>query len=161
MKTEALERLLVSTLRTQLAAHKIACGQTSEWIYVDYPRTDAKMPRISITLTSSAQRPAGIGANVVTSGTFGIMEDTSFDIDIWIHRTNKTTGITPQRGGTSLRDWLGDEIVAVLLKQRATLKTSDEILDIIIIGQSPQSYDEETELFQKTISISVTHVRKY
>jgi len=162
MNTEDLERLLVTTLRNKLSSEKTAVSQTSEWIYVDFPRLDAKMPRISVTLASSPSRPAGIGANVDSgSGTFGIFEETTFDIDIWVHRTNKTTGISPKRAGTSLRDWLGDRIVDVLMKERDNLKSSDGILDIEKIGETPFPFDEEKEIFRKTITFRITYIRTY
>lgn len=162
MTIEDLERALVGTLRLELATAKTYCGQTSEWIYVDYPRLDAKMPRISLTLTSSPQRAFGIGADVEAgSGTLGVLEETVFDIDIWVHRTNKTTGLSPQRGGTSLRDWLSDQVVTVLLKKRADLKTAKGILDIEKIGETPYPFDEDTELFRKTLTFRVTHIRTY
>lgn len=165
MKIEALERLLVSTLRTELATVKTQVGQTKEWIYVDFPRPDAKMPRISLTLSSSPQRPAGIGAEVGASGgTLGVYEETTFDIDIWVHRINKTTGITPKRAGTALRDYLGDQVVDVLLKKRAYLSgtiSSNEIIDVEKIGEIPYPFDEETELFRKTITFTVTHLRTF
>jgi len=162
MKIEDLERILIQTLRTELAALKTEVGQTTEWIYVDYPRLDAKMPRISLTLTSSIQRPAGIGANVgATGGTLGVYEESIFDIDVWVHRTNKVITSTPKRAGTSLRDYIADEIITLLLQQRSALNSSDEIIDIEKIGEIPIPYDEEKEIFRKTITIRVTHKRLY
>jgi len=163
MRIEDLERILIQVLRSGLAQVKTAVGQTGEWIYVDYPRMDCKMPRISLTLTSSIQSPLGIGAEVdATGGTLGVLEETVFDIDIWIHRTNKTTGLTPVRAGTSLRDFIADEIVSLFLSSRATFNAqSDEIIDVEKIGEMPIPYDEEKEIFRKTITIRVTHKRLY
>lgn len=162
MKIEALERLIVSTLRTELTSAKTNVGQTAEWIYIDHPRVDAKMPRISLTLTSSVHRPAGIGAEIGGSGgTLGIWEETTFEVEIWVHRTNKTTGLSPQRGGTALRDWLGDQIVDVFLTKRSTWASTYNIVDVEKIGEVPIPYDEETELFRKTITVRVTHLREY
>lgn len=159
MKIEALERALVKLLRTELQTLKSHIGQTGEWIYVDYPRLDAKMPRISLTLTSSTERPAAIGAQV--GNTLGVYEETLFDIDIWIHRKNKTTGLSPTRGGTALRDFLADEIVDVCLKKRESLAADYGILDIEKTGEFVHPFDESTELFRKTITIRVTHMREY
>jgi len=161
MKIEALERALVSLLRTELTSEKTQVGQTKEWIYVDYPRLDATMPRISLTLTGSVQTPLGIGAEMGVSNTLGVRETTTFDIDVFVHRTNRTTGISPTRAGTSLRDYLGDQIIDVLLKKRGYLTSTYGIEDIVILAQIPQPYDEETELFRKIITIQVTHIREY
>lgn len=159
MKIEDLERTLIGVLRTGTSG-TIApyIGQTGEFIYVDYPRLDATMPRISLTLASSAQSPAGIGANVALSSTLGVWEATSFDIDIWVHRSNKTS--SPVKGGTSLRDYLGDTIVDILLGAKNTLR-SYGIVDIEKTGETVSPYDEDNELFRKTITILVTHLRTY
>lgn len=160
MKIEILERLIITSLRTGLATVRTSVGAPEKWIYVDYPRLDATMPRISVTLTSSIETPAAVGAEM--GGTLGVYEETSFDIDIWVHRTNKTTGLTPARGGTALRDYLADEVVDIILALRATLaSTYPEIIDIQKVGESPHPYDEETELFRKTLTITVTHLRTY
>ncbi len=161
MKIEALERALITFLRTELATVKSQVGQTSEWIYVDYPRVDAKMPRISLTLTASGETPAGIGAEIAGGTLRGVYETTTFDLDIWVHRKNKTTGISPTRGGTSLRDYIGDQLVDLLLGKRGSLASSYEIIDIEKIGESVAPYDEDTELFRKTLTIQVTHVREF
>lgn len=162
MKIEALERLIVSTLRTELTTVKSQVGQTSEWIYVDYPRLDAKMPRISVTLMGSDQTPAAIGANIESGGgTLGVWEASVFEIGIWVHRTNKTTGLTPKRGGTSLRDYLGDQVVDVFLKKKSEWAKNYDIIDIEKIGETPIPYDEDTELFRKTITFRITHLREY
>lgn len=162
MKIEDLERLLVSTLRKELATVKAEVGQTKEWIYIDFPRPDAMMPRISITLTGSVQRPAGIGAEVEkTGGTLGVWEESDFDIDIWVHRTNKTTGISQKRGGTALRDYLADHVVDVFLKKKASLCNTYDIIDIEKTGEIPLPFDEDTELFRKTLRFRITHLRVY
>jgi len=161
MKIEALERLIINALRTQLASAKTAVSQTAEWIYVDHPRVDAKMPRISLTLTSSVHSPAGIGAEIGSGGTLGVWENTTFEVEIWVHRKNKTTGLSPQRGGTGLRDWLGDQVVGVFLAQRSVWAAAYNIVDVEKIGEVPIPYDEDTELFRKIITIRITHLREY
>lgn len=160
MKIEDLERVLVGTLRLELASIASYIGQEGEFIYVDYPRLDARMPRISLSLTSSVETPIGIGAEIESSSNLGVLETTIFDIDIWVHRENKTTS-TPVRGGTSLRDYLGDEVVSILLQKRGDFQRIHGILDIEKTGESIQPYDEDNELFRKTITITVTHVRQY
>lgn len=163
MKIEALERLLISTLRTQLATIRTQVQAPTKWIFIDYPRLDATMPRISLTQTGSPQRPAAIGGYMGHSGgTMAVYEETDFDIDIWVHRKNKTTGLTPKRGGTSLREYLADQVIDVILKQRASLVQSNEdIIDIEKTGENPHPYDEDHEIFQKTVRIRVTHLRTY
>lgn len=161
MKIENLQRTLVNLLRTRMTGLKTNLGQTGEWIYIDYPRLNAKMPRISLTLTGSAETPSGIGAEIGSGGTLGVNEETLFDIDIWVHRTNKTTGLSPNRGGTSLRDFLGDEVVTIFLEERGNLAKDYGILDIEKIGEYVHPYDEENELFRKTLTFRVTHIREF
>lgn len=159
MKIETLERTLVSLLRTELLTLKGQIGQTSEFIYVDYPRLDAKMPRISLTLSSSRESAAGIGAEINQPSTLGVMEETFFDIDIWVHRINKMTSPV-KRGGTALRDYMGDEVVTVLLEKRKDL-SNQGIFDVEKVGEIVYPYDEDTELFRKTLTFRVTHTREY
>lgn len=162
MKIEALERLIVDTLRTELSNVKSQVGQTKEWIYVDWPRTDAKMPRISVTLVDSVQTPAGIGGETeLSSGTLGIWEETTVEIGIWVHRTNKTTGVTPKRAGTSLRDYLGDQVVDVFLRKKRDWARDYGIIDVEKISETPYPYDEDLELFRKTITFRITHLREF
>ena len=162
MLIEALEGTLVSTLREELKDLSSKLGHTGHWIYVDFPRLDAKMPRISLSLTGSRETPAGIGAEINDpAGNLGVLEETSFDIDIWVHRTNKSTGLSPERGGTALRDYLGDRVTSILLGKRLTLRESVGILDIEKIGEIVHPFDEDMELLRKTISIRVTHIRTY
>ena len=163
MNTEDLERLLVSTLRTQLATVGTAVQAPSTWIYVDYPRLDATMPRLSVTLTNSPSSSAAIGDEFnVGGGTLTLEEHASFDIDVWVHKTNKTTGLTPVRGGTSLRDYLADQVVTVILKQRAVLvQANSDLIDIEKTDEYPYLYDEDREIFRKTISIRVTYLRHF
>lgn len=161
MKIEALETLIVATLRTELTALESAVGQTAEWIYVDFPRKDAKMPRISVTLTSSPETPAAIGGSVgETGGTLGIWEVTTIDVDIWVHRTNKVTG-PPKRAGTRLRDYIADEIVDVFLQKRGEWCRDYDISDVEKLNEYPHAFDPDTELFRKTISFRITHLRVY
>jgi len=163
MKIEALERVLVTLFREELSSIRTAIGAPAVWIYIDYPRIDASMPRISITQTSSPQRPAAVGGYMGhTGGTMAVYEETDFDIDIWVHRKNKTTGLSPRRGGTALRDYLADKVVDIVLSKRASLSQSNEdIIDVEKTGEMPHPYDEEHEVFQKTVRIRVTHLRIY
>lgn len=158
MKIEQLQRELINLLRDNISN---PCGYTGHWIFVGYPRTDAKMPRISLTLTSSPQRPVAIGAEINVSNTLGVMEETTFDIDIWVHRTNKTTGISPKRGGNALVAYLADQVVDVILEKRNFMRTTYDLLDMEKVGEVIHPYDEENELFRKTINLRVIHLRSY
>jgi len=154
MNIEDLNRTLVQLLRNEIPHPG---GLTVEWIYVDYPRLDATFPRISLTLKTSVLDPHAVGTELYKGEKKALLETTTYDIDIWVKRKNKTKGITPTRRGTALRDYLGDQVVDVLLRKRKALKDTFSIYDVEIKGEATYPYDEETEMFRKTITIDVTH----
>jgi len=162
MKIEELNRFITDYLRRNVTI--VGDLRTAPWIYMDYPRYDATFPRISVTHTSAPTEPIGIGHE-------GLYFNISYDIDIWIKKGNFYTIDGKKYTGSSLRDYLTDLVVRKLILNnppiygydgstiaatpRQYFKTQG-IYDIKIDGMSSVPYDDEYEIFRKTISITLT-----
>lgn len=127
---------------------------TGNWIYVDYPRTDATFPRISVTHTGGGLKDAYIGD--WDGSTFVMKSSLTFDIDVWVGLTNRATYATVIYTGTSLRDYLTNKVVNALQENREYLRSSYNFQDVEITNIITQPLDEENNIHQKTISITIT-----
>jgi len=161
MKIEALNRAVVDLLRDNIDN---PTSNTAHWVYMDYPRSDATFPRISVTLVSSAINPAWLGNHMLNDAgeaTQGMWVLTTYDIDIWVERTNRTTGIDPIRGGTALRDYIVDLVETLILEKKETMRTEHNVVDMEIIDRRTLPYDETTQLFRATLVVRITHDRTF
>jgi len=163
MKIEELNRFIVDYLRRNITIE--GYGETGKpWIYMDYPRYDATFPRISVTQTSSPTEPIGIGHE-------GLYFNVSYDIDVWIKKGNIFTISSKKYTGSSLRDYLTDIVVRKLILSEGTLLNisggtltvgprvyfkSQGIYDIKVDNVSSVPYDDEYEIFRKTIGVTLT-----
>ena len=163
MNLEDLNRFLVDYLRRNIYLPDNT--QPLNWIFMDYPRFDATFPRISITQTASPTEPIGIGNE-------GLYFNVSYDIDIWVKKGNFAVGAGAKKyTGSSYRDYLVDKIVKKLIIQSPPIYGSDGstiqatprqyfktmgIYDIKIDSTMSVPYDDEFELFRKTIGITLT-----
>lgn len=227
MKIEELNRIMVNLLRDNIP-HPDLSGN-KKWIYMDYPRSDATFPRVSLTQISHSQREAGVG-ELGPQGK-GEWQETSYDIDVWVKKGNHylmrdiisnltkdalkdqkecevvsasefkvkdkieisdalnyeqnkivsiignvftvetnlvydyTLGenglvtLLRNRAGTSLRDYLGDQVVQLIMNARKWLKDNKEILDIRITGSTTLPYMDVNELFRRTVTIRIVYYR--
>jgi len=161
MEIENLNRALVDLLRNNVSN---PTASTVHWVYIDYPRTDATFPRISVTLISSAINPAWIGNQMLTDtgeATLGMWVLSTYDIDVWVGRTNRSTGISPTRGGTALRDYITDLIETMILEKKENMRSEHNIVDMEIIDRRTLPYDESTQLFRATLVVRITHDRTF
>lgn len=130
---------------------------SGNWIYSDYPRTDATFPRISVTQTSGILEQIGIGEKV-SEAYFGKLANMDYDIDIWVKVNDKTTYFGNVYVGTKLRDLYTDLIIDTLNKNKTSFKTNYEVLDIEILSVVSSPLDEETQLHRKTITVRLSFV---
>ena len=161
MKIEDLNRAVVDLLRDNISN---PTSNTAHWVYMDFPRSDATFPRISVTLSSSAINPAWIGNHMLNDAgeaTLGMWVITTYDIDVWIERTNKSTGLDPVRGGTALRDYITDLVETIILEKKETMRTVHNVVDMEIIDRRTLPYDESTQLFRATLVVRITHDRTF
>lgn len=153
MKLVDLTGCLVDHLRGTIPSPHAS----GNWIYSDYPRTDATFPRISVTQTSGILEQIGIGEKV-SEAYFGKLANMDYDIDIWVKVNDKTTYFGNVYVGTKLRDLYTDLIIDTLNKNKTSFKTNYEVLDIEILSVVSSPLDEETQLHRKTITVRLSFV---
>lgn len=155
MDLENLNSTLTVLMRT--ISNPMTNSTLPVWCYMDYPREDVSVPRISITQTSGAVSQLGIGD--ATENTLGVMMETTYDLDVWVKQGTKSLA---NMGGTQLRDHIGDLVIQKILDNRSTICTStNEIIDIQITGIVTQPFVDEFEWHRKTISIRITHLQSH
>jgi len=166
MNIETLNRNLVDFLRRNIYLPDQT--QPLNWIFMDYPRYDATFPRISVTMTGAPTEPIGIGNE-------GLYFNVYYDIDIWIKKGNMATNTQGKKyTGSSYRDYLADEVIKRLIlsspiigidgstvqaTSRSYWKTL-EVYDIKINSMVTVPYDDEYEIFRKTLGIALTIARE-
>ena len=157
MKIEELNRILTAFLREKVI-HPDKVTPGNKWIYMDYPRIDATFPRISVSQSSHSTRVAGIGE--LGFATKGEWQETSYDIDIWVKRGNVFEIVPPdKKAGSALRDYLGDEVIQVLMDWKKWLHDTKEIFDLKIVSTITIPYMDVNEIFRRTVTITITYYR--
>jgi len=128
---------------------------SGNWIYSDYPRTDATFPRISVTQLSGSLDQIGIGEKT-EQATHGKLATIDYDIDVWVKVNDKTTYQSNTYVGTKLRDLYADLVIDTLSKNKDTFKTTYGILDIEILSISTQPLEDDTQLHRKTVTVRLS-----
>jgi len=125
---------IVTTLRNNISD---PANRGSPFIYPDFPRVDATMPRISITAVGGDISGAGLNHE------FGIF-NLRLQIDVWCSIHGSYTISNIKYGNTKLRDYLAGMVTKVLWKNRSNLGTYN-ILDVapIIPFRSLDSGEED------------------
>lgn len=115
----------------------------TNWIYPDFPRVDAKMPRISVSLIS--QREAKFyGINGATKLLYPVI----IEVSVWV-RTKETFLIgTETYGGGKLVDYLCDEIINVLENNAFNI---DNVEVVKCTGCSSIIYDDSVKLLRRAL----------
>jgi len=149
MKLEELTSTLVEFLRTKLSD---PLGKSRTWIYPGYPRVDSTMPRISLINTGGTPTEIGIGDE-------GQLYDYTYDIDIWVKKGVTVTVGTEKYSGAKLREKISDDVMTAFLNNRKEL-FGKNILDVKITGPVSFPYDEENQIYRKTMSLIVTVERR-
>ena len=164
MNLSELNNDIIAFLRTYITHPDPAHEATENWIYMDYPRLDIKnFPRISVTQTGGSGSQVGIGEQA-TSEEQGQYLTFGYDIDIWVKKGNVFSFGTPaiKLGGSALRDYLADLVVAEIFEYKQSIwKDTKGVIDITLDGISTSPFDEDFELFRKTLSFTFTVYRSY
>lgn len=150
MKLSDYSSLIVNYLRSQIPNPH----PSGEFIYVDYPRSDATFPRISVTQTGGSVEPVGIGEIGTQPKTYRFV--VNYDIDIWAKVNDRTIidGITYV--GTKLRDKYADLVINALLKAKDMWFSNNKVIDVEITGIASAPLDEDLMLHRKTITVRLT-----
>ena len=138
-------------------------SSTVAWIYLDYPRDDASFPRISVTETSGALIPIGLGERIETtsgSNTLGMLFITEYDVDVWVGLEDRATFNSIVYTGTKLRDYLAEQVIQVLVEGKKDLRQDSNIIDVEIENIISLPLDTELNLHRKTVTIKVTTIWK-
>jgi len=150
MELSAYSSLLVSYLRSKLPNPH----PSGEWIYVDYPRSDATFPRISVTQTGGNIEPAGLGELGEEPKTYHVT--LNYDIDIWVKVNDRVIIDGETYVGTKLRDKYADMVINALLSAKENWFSNHKVIDVEIVGISTSPLDEDLMLHRKTIAIRLT-----
>lgn len=162
-----LNSMLVSLFRQIECAVPSGTGSTF-WCYMDYPREDVTVPRISVNQSGGGASQIGIG-DITTPGlgTLGVQMETTYDIDVWVKQGTSSTmptswgyGTGKKAAGTQLRDIIGDLVIKKILDSRDSFCISG-IFDIEIIGVVTQPFVDEYEWLRKTISVRIMYIKSH
>lgn len=123
-----------------------------EWIYPDYPRVDAKMPRISIIQSGSPFLREYISNNQS-------IWNITFTIDVWTNSKVKVTINDEIYSGSKLREYLTDQVVSAFIDNKSILESSYGILDALPGSIFTHPYNEELDEYRKSIPFTFSIVR--
>ena len=166
MKISDLNDIIVTFLRTYITHPDPHHDPTDNWIYMDYPRLDATFPRISVTLTSGSGEPAGIGDVVSPTTKQGQYHPITYDIDIWVKKGNvyeiTIGGVKVKKGGSALRDYLADQVIKNIFYYKGSyFRDQKNVIDATLDAMASAPYNEDAELFQKTLTFTFTILREF
>lgn len=122
------------------------------WIYPQFPRLDASFPRISFEIVGLSEKRLAIGELFEAPSTKKRCFDASIYLDIWVKRGDIFEVEGKKYSGMSLVDYLGNQVLSAFQKEK--LLRSWNISDWKLSGIRDWGYDEENELFRKTLIFS-------
>lgn len=128
-------------------------ARDGHWIFPDYPREDATMPRISVYHTGTARTEIGMGDQ-------GSRFIVTFEIGIWTN--SRTTAIikldskSDKKKGSELREYLGDLVMDTFIEKRQYLMDTYGFVDARVVGTTIVPYDPSTDLYNKRILVELT-----
>jgi hypothetical protein len=161
MKISELNNLIVDFLRDNIDHPDPNHQAADNWIYMDYPRLDATFPRISVTQMGGSGETAGVG-DQTSSTAQGQYHPMSYDIDVWVKKGNVYTISLAKKGGSALRDYLADLIISEIFGVKESYWKDDEgVIDITLDSITTAPFDEDTELFRKTLTFTFTILRDF
>lgn len=126
----------------------------SNWIYPDFPRRDARMPRISI------KRLPGAKVTEYATGNKTWLFQFLYQIDIWVNIRDifkfpsDEDGGTYQYQGEKFREYLADEVTGVILEHRTELPRIPRIL--IKSPSQPLNTELDLDILRECMTIEVT-----
>lgn len=165
MNLESLNGTIVVMLRELKNLSTGNPGTQDVWCYMDYPREDVSVPRISVTQSGGGMSPLAIGERI-PNNTYGTQQETMYDIDIWVKQGTSLTlpsGVPDsglKKGGTQLRDYIGDLVISKILDKKRTICVND-LVDIEISSIMTQPFVDDFEWLRKTITIRVIHIQTH
>jgi len=114
------------------------------WIYPDYPREDAKMPRIGIVVYGTYTTEFGLGFR-------GQRVFSRVEVSVWTD--SRKDGIVDglRYRGSGLREALSDKIINILIGGRAELSRLYGIKDVRLVSTTVYAYNPDRDLYRKDL----------
>jgi len=124
----------------------------ANWIFPDYPREDATMPRISVLQTGATRTDIQIGGG-------GWRFVHVFEIGIWTNSRAEMTYQGIKYKGSRLREWLADQVLDAFVsyKSQAISMIDGSVRDIIVSSTRTSPYIPTMDVYGKTLTVEVQH----
>jgi len=152
----ALRQLLQDNILDPRTGEK---PSTRKWIQPDYPRLDATFPRISIHQADLDQSELAIGRRIDDTSK-GDRLSIFFEINIWVKIGELFTIGSDKKGGNELREYLGDQVIDAISKNKETFCSQNTLDDMIITTARSLPFDPDTRLYQKSVLLEMILSRK-
>ena len=136
---------LITFLRSKLEDPRT--DREGEWIWPEYPRLDAKRPRISVVYSGlSLRREEGLGQQ-------GQLIGPLIDIDIWTDTVFSWDNPSDGRiyKGSSLKEFIASQVTDLFMKSRPLLNQDFGWNDVRLVDIVPYPYDEDHDEHRKTL----------
>lgn len=146
MIREVLESL-VRLLRDNIAdPDQDRANAGKNFIFPGWVREDAKMPRISIISVGTTEQERTLEGYSLFA--------MQYQIDVWVDTKRSFTINNEKYSGAKLRDYLADQVIKVLRKNRNFM---ENVVDVEI--RNVQDFEErEFNLLRKSITITVKYL---
>lgn len=132
------------------------------WVYPDFPKKTATMPRISIMDITHVGEPVGMGCYGSSSG-MSDRETFKIEIGIWLKAKDESGGLVDgvRYYSTELRDKLTDKILDEITKHKGPdtwdFYPLERVTGRIVTRSIP--YEEEFDILRRVIEVECTIVR--
>ena len=145
---EGLGRVIRTLLKNNIT-DPLARGVT--WIYLDAPRK--KIDRLPMIVV----RQIGANTEELGLGDQGRKMSVTYLIQVITNSGGRATIGSTEYAATSLRDYLTDKVIEVLIDNREDLKVDQSILDITIGSITPTPYDPVNDTYLKEIQVTFSY----
>ena len=118
MNPSDVQRKVIDLLRSKLIdVNSYRRSKQKNWIYSDFPKLTATMPRISVELIDSPLTPLGVGTNAR-------IQNLRFDVSILVDRNAKydVNNDGEKNSPEEVASHLSHEVMATITKNQSELK---------------------------------------
>lgn len=133
---------IINLLRDKVAD---PANRGSNWIYPGFPRTDAKMPRISVS-----RLPTSLVEERVSGGTVAYVKF-YFQIDVWVNIRDTFTIDGKTYQGDKLREYLTDRVCGAIFEFRSLLPRIFKVN--ITAPTQPLETEKDLDILREAVTI--------
>jgi hypothetical protein len=125
-------------------------SRTKQWIYPGHPRVSTIYPRMSIVDVGAGMDYKGIGEN---NNRYTV----TYEIIVWVHKTNKFTINSSPHGGAKLCAYLGDQVIGAIqnASNRNWAFKNYGVVEWQVGGTAYGDYDDDTRRFTRQLTVRV------